>query len=492
MEYEEIKLLKQSEKSAVYLVKEQNGEQLFIRKELKGRHLVYSELQGFTHPYLPKLYEVILSDDSTTVIEEYIEGTTVGSTELSDRQFLNIVRELCSVLGFLHGKGIIHRDIKPSNIIFAKDGHIRLIDFDAARMPKDDLEQDTIQLGTRGYAPPEQYGFSQTDERADIYALGVTLEQLMGEKARKPRYKRIISKCTNLDPDKRYQSVRQVESAFSHMRQIILCAAALAFLAILIFAWNVISKQTVLQGEVQSEDTDLIVLPSPANPHWDGETGIALWGNVPESGVEGEVDYDWRLYRCDTPEPPDLDTSEWGNESKMRGNENDEEFFNLNLSCEFWDNGYYYFAVRAAGDGSTYADSPYVLSDAFKYTGEDAPRLPAPENLTWIMKEDWNTDTRAYYASFSNWDDYDDKDSLEVFVYDETGEYIMSNIVSKKDALDRNWPGIRVRGEFVNEPGKLYRFAIQVTSSHPNEYRASPEVFPWPVEEEYLSPWLKN
>lgn len=491
MEYEEIKLLKQSEKSVVHLVREMNGEQLYIRKELKGRHLVYSELQNLTHPYLPRLYAVILSDDSTTVLEEYIEGSTIGSKELSNRQFLNIVRELCSVLEYLHGKGIIHRDIKPSNIIIAKDGHIRLIDFDAARMPKDDLEQDTMLLGTRGYAPPEQYGFSQTDERADIYAMGVTLEQILGEKARKPRYKKILSKCTNLDPDKRYQSVRQVKIAFSHVKQRGLCVAAAALLVILIFAWNVVPER-IMPGNAQSENGDLIVLPSPANPHWDGETGIALWGNVPESGVSGEVEYDWRLYRCDTPTPPDLDKSEWGAESKMRGNEDEKEFFELNLSCEFWGDGYYYFAVRAAGDGAAYADSPYVLSDVFEYTGEDAPRLSEPKDLSWVMKEDLDSDSRVYYASFSNWDDYDDRDSFEVFVYDETGEYIMSNIVSKKDMLDRSWPGIRVRGEFVNEPGKSYRFAIQVTSSRPNEYRASPEVYPWPVKEEHLSPWLRN
>ena len=185
MEYEVVKLLKQSEKSTVHLVRKQNEGQLFIRKELKGKHPVYAALQTNTHPYLPRLYEVILSDGSMTVIEEYIEGSAVGGFELSNRQFLNIVKDLCCVLDFLHEKGIIHRDVKPSNILFAKDGHIRLIDFDAARMPKEDLDQDTIQLGTRGYAPPEQYGFSQTDERADIYAMGITMEKLLGQNARK-------------------------------------------------------------------------------------------------------------------------------------------------------------------------------------------------------------------------------------------------------------------------------------------------------------------
>lgn len=490
-EYETVKLLKKSPKSLVYLVREQEGNQFFIRKELKGRHQVYSELQGLAHPYLPRLYEVILTDNSTTVIEEYIEGPAVGSTELSNRQFLNIVRELCSVLECLHEKGIIHRDIKPSNIIQASDGHIRLIDFDAARMPKDDLEQDTIQLGTRGYAPPEQYGFSQTDERADIYAMGITLEKLLGTNAWKPRYKKILAKCTNLDPDKRYRSVRQVENAFFHTRRSVLCAAAVALCMILILLWNVIPK--IMPGEAaQSGDTGLTVLPSPADPHWDGETGIALWGNVPESGEGTEVQYDWRLYRCDTPEPPDLNQSEWGRESSMRGDIGDKQYFDLNLSCEFWENGFYYFAVRASGDGITYADSPYVLSDAFEYTGENAPRLPAPEELSWIMREDTDLDSRLYFASFTNWDDYDDLDSFEVFVYDEAGEYIMSNIISKEQMIEKGWPGIRIRGEFVNEPGKSYRFAIQVTSSHPNEFRASPEVYPWPVGEEHLSPWLRN
>lgn len=491
MEYDEIKLLKQSEKSTVHLVRDRNGEQLFIRKRLKGRHSVYSKLQGLTHPYLPRLYEVILSDDSTTVIEEYIEGTAVGSTELSDRQFLDIVMELCSVLEFLHGEGIIHRDIKPSNIIMAKDGHLRLIDFDAARMPKDNLEQDTILLGTRGYAPPEQYGFSQTDERADIYAMGVTLEQILGEKARKPRYKKTLSKCTNLDPDKRYQSVHQVAAAFSHTGQRSLCIAAAALLVILILAWNVVPKW-LTRETARSENEELIVLESPANPHWDGETGIALWGNVPESGVGGEVEYDWKLYRCDTPTPPDLDKSEWGAEDSMRGDAVHKEYFDLNLSCELWDNGYYYFAVRAAGDGITYADSPYVLSDVFEYTGEDAPSLPAPENLSWVLREDPETDTRLYFACFSNFDEYDDKDSIEVYVYDENGTYIMNNILTKKEILDKNRPGIRVREQFVNEPGKSYRFAIRIISSRPNEYQSTQAVSSWPVEEAYLSPWLRN
>ncbi len=487
MEYEEIRLIKQSEKSTVYLVRKKGETQLMIRKELAGQHPVYKKLQECPHPFLPKIYEVNLSDDTTTVIEEYIEGEALSDGELTEKQFKGIVRELCDVLKFLHRKGIIHRDIKPTNIMMAKDGHVRLIDFDAARMIKAEQMQDTVLLGTRGYAPPEQYGFSQTDERADIYALGITLKHLIEEETWKTHYQRILSKCTNLDPDKRYRTVGQMERAFFRPRRTILCAAAVAVLGLLI--WSMIPERTVPEESVQSEADGLIVLPAPEDPHWDQDTGIALWRNVPESGEGSDVKYEWKLYRCDTPTPPDLETTECDLEGSMRGSA-DDEFFPLHMSSDFWDNGYYYFAVCAAGDGVTYANSPYVLSDGFEYTGADAPRLPTPEDLSWIMKED--EERRLYFASFSNWDDYEDKDTIQVFVYDENGEWVSSNYFFKEELEELGWPGIRVPAEFVHQRGKSYRFSIQVTSSRPNQYRASPEVYPWPVDEKYLSPWLHN
>ncbi|MCM1027185.1 MAG: protein kinase [Roseburia sp.] len=136
MEYEEVRLLKRSEKSTVYLLREKGGERMYIRKELAGQHPIYQTLRNCPHLCLPKLYEVTIAEDSTTVIEEYIEGRSLVAEELTEKQFLHLVRELCSVLEFLHGKGIIHRDIKPSNLLLTEEGRLYLIDFDAARMPK--------------------------------------------------------------------------------------------------------------------------------------------------------------------------------------------------------------------------------------------------------------------------------------------------------------------------------------------------------------------
>ena len=223
MEYEEIRLLKQSEKSTIYLVRERDGGgQVYVRKRLAGRHPIYQMLRDCPHPCLPRLYEVTAEEDSTTVIEEYVEGQTPDGTQMSRKQLRSLILQLCGVLEFLHKKGIIHRDIKPSNLLLTGEGRLYLIDFDAARTFKEDQAQDTQLLGTRGFAPPEQYGFAQTDERTDIYALGATLERILGGGAG-VYDKKVIRRCMNLNPDKRYQSVGDVRRAFFHTGRKAVC-----------------------------------------------------------------------------------------------------------------------------------------------------------------------------------------------------------------------------------------------------------------------------
>lgn len=208
-----VELLHQSDKSTVALVIDTETGKKVVRKELSGRHLIYSKLQTIYHPYLPNILSVRLENGKTIVTEEYIEGASLGRISLSERGLTRAFLELCQVLEFLHGHGILHRDIKPDNILLAPDGHIRLIDFDAAREPKANEAQDTRLLGTRGYAPPEQFGFAQTDARADLYALGATFRQLLGPVARKGRWRHILRRCTALDPKDRYASASQIRRA---------------------------------------------------------------------------------------------------------------------------------------------------------------------------------------------------------------------------------------------------------------------------------------
>ena len=230
-----VELLHQSDKSTVALVIDTETGKKVVRKELSGRHLIYSKLQTIYHPYLPNILSVRLENGKTIVTEEYIEGASLGRISLSERGLTRAFLELCQVLEFLHGHGILHRDIKPDNILLAPDGHIRLIDFDAAREPKANEAQDTRLLGTRGYAPPEQFGFAQTDARADLYALGATFRQLLGPVARKGRWRHILRRCTALDPKDRYASAGQIRRAVYRGRAFRwavrpVCAALLALL----------------------------------------------------------------------------------------------------------------------------------------------------------------------------------------------------------------------------------------------------------------------
>ncbi|WP_051131458.1 serine/threonine protein kinase [Oscillibacter ruminantium] len=235
MDYQEIKELSTSPKCRAILITDQQ-ERHFVRKWMAGNHAAYQQLRDLDHPYLPHIEEVTFAPNETIVTEEYIDGPSIGEAGLKPHNVLKSIRELCAVLSYLHRQGIVHRDIKPSNILLAPDGHIRLIDFDAARTVKGAMhEQDTILLGTRGYAPPEQYGFSQTDARADIYSLGVTFRQLLEKTSKKQKYQRIIKKCTAFDPKQRYPSADNLNRAlyFLTAKQI-LRHVAMIFLILLV------------------------------------------------------------------------------------------------------------------------------------------------------------------------------------------------------------------------------------------------------------------
>lgn len=491
MEYEEISLLKQSDRGTIHLVQDKAGKEQFVRKVLKGQYPIYTQLQTLNHPNLPKVYEAVLDGESTTVIEEYIAGKPLGSAVLSEKQFLGVVRELCDVLEYLHGEGIIHRDIKPSNLIMADDGHIRLIDFDAARIPKSEKEQDTHLLGTRGYAAPEQYGFAQTDERTDIYSMGITLERILGDDYKRPRYKKILHKCSDLDPNKRYQTVREVRDAFFRKRQKRICGWAAACAVLVLMSGMAFYKAGVFGGG-NDESMGLTVLQAPKEPHWDGDTGNMLWGNVPESGHGDGVCYYWKLYRRDTAKAPKPDEEDWCVEGDMRGDNVQPEWFEMNFSSYFEENGFYYIAVSAVGDGIQYADSSYAVSDAFEYTGANAPTLPVPTDLAWkiVEEEGDGVSERTYWATWGNLDEYEDKDHFDVWVYDQDGNYVMNNIWPKEAIEAKGNGGIRIRKEFLSDRDGSYRFTVRALTSRPNEFKSSP--MPDPVPEEYYSPWYSN
>jgi len=155
-------------------------------------------------------------DGQTAVLEEYVQGDTLAElltgAKLTEKEARQVTMQLCQALHVLHSMGAVHRDVKPENVILRGSDAV-LIDFDAARIYKDESESDTQVLGTTGFAAPEQYGIFQSDERADIFSLGVLLNiMLTGKHPSREmaagKMGRIVRKCTMTAPEQRYQSAR--------------------------------------------------------------------------------------------------------------------------------------------------------------------------------------------------------------------------------------------------------------------------------------------
>lgn len=205
LEYHLISTLKSSGKGDIQLVAADG--KLYVRRYREISRELFQRIRGVSCPYLERLVEQSEDENGAYFISEYIEGISASERTFSEKEAVKLLLELCAAIKALHRAGIIHRDIKPSNIICGNDGHIRLIDFDSARLRVEFQSRDTEILGTGGYAAPEQYGFMQTDDRSDIYAFGVTMEEILGENADKPKFRRIIRRCTQFDPDRRYRDI---------------------------------------------------------------------------------------------------------------------------------------------------------------------------------------------------------------------------------------------------------------------------------------------
>ena len=208
--FQKLHQLRMSEKGEVWLASDKSGKLVVIKKiSLTG--LPYKKLKENPQPIAPKVIYCSERDDETLVIEEYVQGETLlerleQGRYFTEKEAAQVLMRLCDGLYSLHKQGIIHRDIKPSNLILQNGGIIRLIDFDAARIVKEDKNEDTRFLGTKGYAPPEQFGYGQTDERSDIYSVGITIKKMLG-KEYQGYLNNILDKCTEIDPKKRYASV---------------------------------------------------------------------------------------------------------------------------------------------------------------------------------------------------------------------------------------------------------------------------------------------
>ena len=215
-EYDTLHVLKRSPRGTVSVVRHKKSGTRYVFRRYSGSGEVYRRLLPVLCPHLPQIMEAAEQDGQTAVLEEYVQGDTLAEllmgARLMEREARQVTMQLCQALHVLHSMGAVHRDVKPENVILRGSDAV-LIDFDAARIYKDESESDTQVLGTTGFAAPEQYGIFQSDERADIFSLGVLLNiMLTGKHPSREmaagKMGRIVRKCTMTAPEQRYQSAR--------------------------------------------------------------------------------------------------------------------------------------------------------------------------------------------------------------------------------------------------------------------------------------------
>ena len=229
--------LKESEDSSTFLVKEtatgilcvlkwgRNRQTEFLRNEMEiMKKMADRKLSG-----IPKAYRIFDENGEVYLVREYIEGMSLAQMVLqkggiSEAEICRISRKICQTAEQFQNpdEPMIHRDIKPENIVVTPGGEVVFIDFGTMRSYKKDGSRDTFVVGTRGTAAPEQYGYTQTDQRTDVYAIGQTMLYMVSESyemnqlsecAVSRRMKKIIEKACSFEPDKRYGDAAQLRRA---------------------------------------------------------------------------------------------------------------------------------------------------------------------------------------------------------------------------------------------------------------------------------------
>ncbi len=196
--YEILKEIGRGGMSIVYLAMDKHLNKQWAVKEIrkkgngKNDEIVVNSLlaeanmmKKLDHPSLPRIVDIIDNGVTIYVVMDYIEGESLDKIlneygAQPEEMVIGWAKQLCDALSYLHSQKppIIYRDMKPANIMLKPEGNIKIIDFGIAREYKEQNLADTTVLGTKGYAPPEQYS-GQTDARSDIFALGMTMHHLL-------------------------------------------------------------------------------------------------------------------------------------------------------------------------------------------------------------------------------------------------------------------------------------------------------------------------
>jgi len=258
--YRIIRMLGGGGSGAVYLAEDLTLGALWAVKHFSLSHLSADEkkagemqcekeislLTKLSHPRLPKVADYFHDGpENAFVVMEYIQGETLAEVTArtkespGEEKVRQWALQICEVLQYLHGSKppVIFRDLKPHNLILTPEGVIRFVDFGIARLFNPVRDRDTLFMGTPGYAPPEQFGKGQTDQRSDIYSLGATLHFLLtgrdpGESpfhfepltrlnpAVSPLLEAIVARAVEIEPHHRFSSVKEMADVLSGRRKL--------------------------------------------------------------------------------------------------------------------------------------------------------------------------------------------------------------------------------------------------------------------------------
>ena len=386
------KELKSGSRGTIHLLRHRETNQRVICREYSGSLEAYTKLLDLDCPHLPKILAVAEDNGRVLVLEEYIPGDTLSfileGAPLSPEQARTIAVQICLALNALHSRGVIHRDIKPENILLRGDEAV-VIDFDASRVSKPENNSDTCIMGTTGYAAPEQYGFSQTDSRSDIYSLGVLLNEMLTKKhpatqlAEGPLHP-IIERCIEVNIDKRFSSAEELMAALENVplsgqkksrRLWMLPAAALCTALILLF-----TKKTSAPIPINNSSGEPST-PTPFPATLLSDPSLEIWtGPLASDHTEFEYDLDG-------------------------DGETETYIFTLghNLGAP---QGLSLFGIDSRtplpGIPSELVIAPAVVKqteDGLKYAYEFADLLENPE-VTLYCSQQWGTDVPELYTTF--------------------------------------------------------------------------------------------
>lgn len=312
------KIMPLGAKGSLWVVEDSVTRKRFVMRKLPmDSWAVYQRLSAIHHENIIEITDIFSHSGFLYVIEEYLEGKplfdVISMEKLSHRRVLSIGRQLFNALLVLHENNIVHRDIKPENIMMDAYGNVKLIDFDIARLFTEGKNGDTTAKGSRDYAPPEQFGFAQTDRRTDIYSLGVTLNELAVGKL--PEYKMctgklgiIIRRCIEFDPKRRYQSAEQALRHIDRLeKSTFLSALSVVVLSFILIAITVF----ILPDKLQKNSGSAYFLQDKET-----ENGTDVYNTSEQESPFESVNYQDRIiYVRDTDRYPSflmMDNREYG------------------------------------------------------------------------------------------------------------------------------------------------------------------------------------